>query len=246
MITLADVLLEADGVNVDASPDKMNESEREDRRTNDYSYNEEDDTVMDEDADDTNAGNEESNDDANAEDNAEEPNPDEGGAGDAENPDASGNEEDNDYSSDMNEDDGGLDDGNADDPESGGDAAGDDGMDGGGGDLAPENEEQLKARHTKVKSLLLLKDMIKLYQTVKGFAKKVMSMEKRNVLFSTIQNNAADNFMRLKEIIYNYINFYYDHMTYEYNLYTYNYFIEACKVNLEILAKVVDKDEVIY
>lgn len=243
MLTLDEVLLEADGVNVDASPDKMNESEREDRRTNDYSYNEEDDTVTDEDTD---AGNEGSNDDTNAEDNAEEPNPDEGDAGDAED-NAGGDEEDNDYSSDMNNDEGGLeDDGNADDSESASDSAGDDGMADSDSTNAVENEDQLKERHTKVKSLLLLKDMIKLYQTVKGFAKKVMSLEKQNVLFSTIQNNTADNFMRLKEIIYNYINFYYDHMSYEYNLYTYNYFIEACKVNLEILGKVINKDEVIY
>ena len=245
MITLDEVLLEADGVNVDASPDKMNESEREDRRTNDYSYNDEDETVVDDDnATDDGAENNESSDDANADQDTatDEGNTDEDAGGDD-----AGGEEDNDYSADMNDDGGdGTDDGNADDPESSGDAGSDDGMDSGDSTDAVENEDQLKERHTKVKSLLLLKDMIKLYQTVKTFAKKVTSMEKQNVLFSTIQNNAADNFIRLKEIIYNYINFYYDHMSYEYNLYSYNYFIEACKVNLEMLSKVIGKDEVIY
>ncbi len=244
MITLDEVLLEADGVNVDASPDKMNESEREDRRTNDYSYNDEDETVVDDDTTDNSAENEESSKDANADQDAaaDEGNSDEDAGGDD-----AGDEEGNDYSADMNDDgEDGTDDGNADDSESSGDSGSDDGMDSGDSTNAIENEDQLKERHTKVKSLLLLKDMIKLYQTVKGFAKKIMSLEKQNVLFSTIQNNTADNFTRLKEIIYNYINFYYDHMSYEYNLYSYNYFIEACKVNLEMLSKVIGKDEVIY
>ena len=44
----------------------------------------------------------------------------------------------------------------------------------------------------------------------------------------------------IKEVIYKYIMYYFNNMSYEYNLYTFNYFIEAIKVNIELLAKIKD------
>ena len=238
MITLHQVLLEADAVNVDASPDRMNQSEKEERRTTDYSLNDEDETtdVTDEDdADQANTDEDAPADDAPQDDtSAEEEDP---GADDTDDEDA-------DYSAGMDGE--GSDDGTDNDP--GTDDAGDggDGMDSGDSASQIENDEQLAERNKKVKSYLLLKNFIQLFTTVKGFIAKIIAMEKKNVLFSSIQNNAIDNFGRLEEVIRNYINFYYDHMSYEYNLYTYNYFIEAVKVNLEMLGRVLDKDEVEY
>ena len=237
MITLHQVLLEADAVNVDASPDRMNQSEKEERRITDYSLNDEDETT-------------EVNDDDAEQDTAEEDVP----ADDAPQDDTSADDEapgvddiggeDADYSAGMDGEE--PDDGTDNDPGTDDIGDGGDGMDNGDSASQIENDEQLVERNKKVKSYLLLKSFIQLFTTVKGFIAKIVAMEKKNVLFSSIQNNAIDNFGRLEDVIRNYINFYYDHMSYEYNLYTYNYFVEAVKVNLEMLGRVLDKDEVEY
>jgi len=93
---------------------------------------------------------------------------------------------------------------------------------------------------------LLLDEMGRLYHTIKAYITKVTNMEKKNVLFSAIQKNVITNFNRLTMLIFNYMEFYYDHMSYEYNLYTYNYFVEICKLNIEMLNKVAGKDDVEY
>lgn len=139
-------------------------------------------------------------------------------------------------------DDGGLDDDGTDD------AAADDG----GGDTgagAPmgageETDDQIKERHLKVKNLLLLKSMIALFSNIKKYADIVTNMEKSNVIFSAIQTTVAKNFNKLYGLIHKYILYYYDHMSYEYNLYTYNYFIEAAKVNIEMISKIMDKTDI--
>lgn len=112
---------------------------------------------------------------------------------------------------------------------------------GGSGELSPD---ELKDKDTKVKQLTLLKQMIGLYEAIKNYNRAVINLDKPNVLFSLVQNKVSQNFSKLYNLIYQYITYYFDNMSYEYNLYSYGYFIEACKINIEMLKKILDKDEV--
>lgn len=226
MITLESVLLEADKVEIDGTPDAA--AEEDEGTANDY----------------TDTGDEEVDaDPATNDDESEEPPADDENADDTEEDLGAGEDEGTDYTEDEGTADDGMD-------ESGDDStdAGDDtGMDDGSGDGAgPESEEQLRERDIKVKQFMLLKEMNRLYHAIKEYTDKVSSMDKKNVLFSAIQKNVTGNFKRLSTLVYNYIMYYYDHMSYEYNLYVYNYFVETCKVNIELMNKIADKDDVEY
>lgn len=217
MITLESVLLEAE--NIDGSPEAA--SEEEDNANTDYTDTGDEETDADPADNDAPA-----DDDAGAED---DPGPEEG----------------TDY---TEEDEGATDDGSGDGAEDDPDAAGDTGGmdDGSSGDSSVESEDQIKARDTKVKNLRLLQNMNRLYHTVKGYIYQVTNLEKQNILFSAIQKTVIGNFRKLCDLIYDYIIYYYDHMSYEYNMYTFQYFVEICKINIEMLNKISAKDDVKY
>ena len=221
MITLYNVLLEAE--NIDGSPEAAAGEDSENEATD---YTDTGDEEMD-----TDTG--ETEEDAGA-DESDESGEDPAGADEDEGPD-----EGTDYTDEGTDEDAGDD---TDEP-----PTDDAGMDNGdNGDSAIESEDQIKQRDAKVKSLMLLKEFNKLYYTVKDYISKVTSMDKKNLLFSAVQKTVITNFNKLATLVYNYIQFYYDHMSYEYNLYTYNYFIEMCKVNIELMNKVAGKDDVQY
>ena len=88
--------------------------------------------------------------------------------------------------------------------------------------------------------------MTRLYNAVKGYADRTSHIENGNLLFSSITDTVTRNFNQLRDLIYKYIVFYYDKMSYEYNLYSYNYFIEICKVNIELLGKVTQDTDIQY
>ena len=230
MVTLDSVLLEAEKVKADEDQDTNAEDDTEGGAT-DY----------------TDTGDEETDADPGDNDEEEPAEDDDVGTGDEEGggeddmpPDDEGG---TDY---TDENEGNADDG-TDDTDTNDTDAGSDGMDSGDtGDSTIESEDQIKQRDAKVKSYMLLLEMGKLYHTIKSYIDKVTNMERKNVLFSAIQKNVIDNFTHLADLIYNYIQMYYDHMAYEYNLYTYRYFIEIAKVNIELLNKVVSKDDVEY
>jgi hypothetical protein len=221
MITLYNVLLEAE--NIDGSPEAAAGEDSENEATD---YTDTGDEEMD-----TDTG--ETEEDAGA-DEGDDTGEDPAGADEDEGPD-----EGTDYTDEGTDEDAGDD---TDEP-----PTDDAGMDNGdNGDSAIESEDQIKQRDAKVKSLMLLKEFNKLYYTVKDYISKVTSMDKKNLLFSAVQKTVITNFNKLATLVYNYIQFYYDHMSYEYNLYTYNYFIEMCKVNIELMNKVAGKDDVQY
>lgn len=223
MITLESILLEAEAI--DGSPKAA--AEDNDAATD---YTDTGDEEMDADSGDTTA-----EDEPGADESDESGTDDAAGAEGDEGPD-----EGTDYTDEGTSDD---DDGdNADEP-----PADDAGMDdGGSGDSTIESEDQIKQRDAKVKSYMLLKEFNRLYYTVKDYVTKVTTMDKKNLLFSAVQKTVIGNFNKLATLVYNYIQFYYDHMSYEYNLYIYNYFIETCKVNIELMNKVAGKDDVEY
>ena len=168
------------------------------------------------------------------------------------NADDTGEEDAGDQGTDYTDDGDDIEGSNDDGTDAGQDDTGDDtgdtgGMDdSGSGDSSIESEDQIKERDRKVKSLMLLREMTRLYHAVKSFITEVTTKEKKNILFSAVQKNVIINFNRLAKLIYDYVLFYYDHMSYEYNLYTYNYFVETCKINIELMNKVASKDDVEY
>jgi hypothetical protein len=113
-----------------------------------------------------------------------------------------------------------------------------------GGGAHEASPDEIKEKNTKVKQLLLLNKMIDLYNSVQTYNKTVMAMERPNVLFSVIQNKVSDNFTKLYKVIFQYIMYYFDSMSYEYNYYAYNYFVEACKINIEMIQKIMDKTDI--
>ena len=283
------ILLEADRLKIDASPEHMNQSKKEIRRTQDYTVNEdEEDNDEEVESDDSNQNNEdedgntdytanvpgnedqggqEDTGDDNAEDNQEEePAEDEGTENDAGDEEPQEDTGEDDTGADDNADEGGDEAGEGDeggtdytdmdagDVEGGDDEGGDDTGDDAGDDSAsddtstddsgdgstPETDEQVNERHLKVKQLSLMNQMTGLHTSINTYLTQINDIERTNIYVSSIISTVIDNFNKLKDVIYKYIIYYFDNMSYEYNLYTFNYFIEAMKVNIELLAKIKD------
>ena len=284
------ILLEADRLKIDASPEHMNQSKKEIRRTQDYTVNEDEEEDNDEEveSDDSNQNNEdedgntdytanvpgnedqggqEDTGDDNAEDNQEEePAEDEGTENDAGDEEPQEDTGEDDTGADDNADEGGDEAGEGDeggtdytdmdagDVEGGDDEGGDDTGDDAGDDSAsddtstddsgdgstPETDEQVNERHLKVKQLSLMNQMTGLHTSINTYLTQINDIERTNIYVSSIISTVIDNFNKLKDVIYKYIIYYFDNMSYEYNLYTFNYFIEAMKVNIELLAKIKD------
>ena len=271
------ILLEADRLKIDASPEHMNQSKKEIRRTQDYTVNEdEEDNDEEVESDDSNQNNEDE--DGNTDYTANVPgNEDQGGQEDTGDDNAEDNQEEETSEEEPAEDEGTEDDAGDEEPQedTGGDEAGegDDGgtdytdMDAGdveggddeGGDdtgddsssddtstddsgdgSTPETDEQVNERHLKVKQLSLMNQMTGLHTSINNYLTQINDIERTNIYVSSIISTVIDNFNKLKDVIYKYIIYYFDNMSYEYNLYTFNYFIEAMKVNIELLAKIKD------
>ena len=274
------ILLEADRLKIDASPEHMNQSKKEIRRTQDYTVNEDEEEDNDEEveSDDSNQNNEDE--DGNTDYTANVPgNEDQGGQEDTGDDNAEDNQEEetseeesqedageDDTGADDNADEGGDEAGEGDeggtdytdmdagDVEGGDDEGGDDTGDDAGDDSAsddtstddsgdgstPETDEQVNERHLKVKQLSLMNQMTGLHTSINNYLTQINDIERTNIYVSSIISTVIDNFNKLKDVIYKYIIYYFDNMSYEYNLYTFNYFIEAMKVNIELLAKIKD------
>lgn len=283
-IMLEAILLEADKLKIDASPDKMNQSKREIRRNNDYTSNDEEEVesddsnqipedengntdytanVPEDDEADQDEGNEEvgNQEDQNTEEEPQEepsedtqhdqpeetpeeqPETDEGGT--EEEPPADDEDPNPDEGTDYTDMDG-EDADNAAMGDEGSDDMGDEGggddtmSDDSGGESQTETPEQINERHNKIKQLTLMKQMINLHDNINTYINQVTNIERNNIISSSILSVVIDNFNKLKDVVYKYILYYFDHMSYQYNLYTFNYLMEALKMNVELLAKVND------
>ena len=277
------ILLEADKLKIDASPDKMNQSKREIRRNNDYTSNDEEEVesddsnqipededgntdytanVPEDDEADQNKGNdadnqedqtteeepqeepsEDTQDDQSEETPEEQPETDEGGT--EEEPPADDEDPNPDEGTDYTDMDG-EDADNAAMGDEGSDDMGDEGggddtmSDDSGGESQTETPEQINERHNKIKQLTLMKQMINLHDNINTYINQITNIERNNIISSSILSVVIDNFNKLKDVVYKYILYYFDHMSYQYNLYTFNYLMEALKMNVELLAKVND------
>ncbi len=83
---------------------------------------------------------------------------------------------------------------------------------------------------------LLQEDYIDLFFRTKDFITKLSTLDKTNIILNQITVQIDKNLNRLKKALWDYVVYEYDKTTYITNLYKYNQFIEAFKVNLEMLS----------
>lgn len=106
----------------------------------------------------------------------------------------------------------------------------------------PEGEngegEQSSNNEDKQKELALLNSSINLYFNIKNNIVKLDSMSNIDIVANKIVIQVKKNFTIMVERLYEYITRSFNMNSYVKNLYTYNYFIEAYKINVEMLKKI--------
>lgn len=88
------------------------------------------------------------------------------------------------------------------------------------------------------KDVSLLNSTIKLYFDIKEVIKKLDQLNHIDIVANKIIIQVRTNFSRITDDLYEFITRTYNLNSYVKNLYTYNYFIEAYKVNVEMLKKI--------
>lgn len=127
-------------------------------------------------------------------------------------------------------DDTGDSDGVSDDsPTDGGDVPSDEDVDS-AEDSTEQSEDDVRNKR------LLQEDYVDLYFKTKDFITKLNSLDKTNTILNQITVQIDKNLNRLKKALWDYVVYEYDKATYITSLYKYNQFIEAFKVNLELLS----------
>jgi hypothetical protein len=84
----------------------------------------------------------------------------------------------------------------------------------------------------------LLEDISNLYYLVKNTITKLSNIDKSNILINKIVTQISTNLNVLKKQLFDYITFTFPKGKYVTNLYKYNYFLEAFKINVEMLKKI--------
>ncbi len=90
----------------------------------------------------------------------------------------------------------------------------------------------------KEKLRVLMDDFISLSNTIKSFINKLETMDKSNIFANKITAQIISNLNILRKHVFEYISFKFNKKAYVENLYIYNYFIEALKINVEMLKKI--------
>lgn len=109
------------------------------------------------------------------------------------------------------------------------------------GDDGSLSSESIDDKSEVEKNALIMSDFQNLYYFIKNILEKVSVTDKGNMLVNTIISQVANNLSLLQAKLYNYIvnNFSKKYIS---NLYQYNFFIEALKINIEMLKKIKDFD----
>lgn len=89
-----------------------------------------------------------------------------------------------------------------------------------------------------VKNNALMKDYSKLYQLLKSINTKFNSYSKNDILINKIISQVSKNITALQKELFDYMIFSFETKKYVENLYQYNFFIQAVKINIEILKKI--------
>lgn len=85
---------------------------------------------------------------------------------------------------------------------------------------------------------ILLDDFSNMFYLVKNTITKLSNIDKSNILINKIATQITSNLNVLKKQIFDYITFSFSKGKYVTNLYKYNYFLEAFKINVEMLKKI--------
>jgi hypothetical protein len=85
---------------------------------------------------------------------------------------------------------------------------------------------------------ILLEDFSNMFYLVKNTITKLTNIDKSNILINKIVTQITSNLNVLKKQVFDYITFSFPKGKYVTNLYKYNYFLEAFKINVEMLKKI--------
>ena len=88
------------------------------------------------------------------------------------------------------------------------------------------------------KNLSLLSDFIQLFRTLKSTSNKISDMKKTNILSANILNQINKNINLLEETVFQFVHRVFPSKKYIENLYQYNCFIQALKINIEMMKKI--------
>lgn len=130
-----------------------------------------------------------------------------------------------DYTGDVEDGDGAGDDGNTDESDAGGQEE----------DSYQENtdeNEQDKKLNTE-----LLDDFITLHNSIKVSRERLGSMEGNDITLISVLQQVSKNLSNLEKFVFDYI-LTFKNYSYIQNLYRYNYFLEAFKLNVQMIEKV--------
>lgn len=164
----------------------------------------------------------------------------------AEEVDVDPNEDGEDPASDDGSDDtdGGGDDESTDYTAEGDPSEGDDGDGSGDGtddgseavDAAPEEDPAVKAENENNRALL--EDFINLYYIAKNVVNKLTSISNSNILVNKIVGQVTHNMDKIQTYLYDFIVFKFNNNKYSANLFEYNSFLEAFRINVQMLKKI--------
>jgi hypothetical protein len=111
--------------------------------------------------------------------------------------------------------------------------------DGDGEDTSTEDgEENSEETQEKENNRILLEDFVNLYYLVQNTITKLSNIDKSNIIINKIVTQISSNLNVLKKQLFDFITFAFAKGKYVTNLYKYNYFLEAFKINVEMLKKI--------
>lgn len=105
-----------------------------------------------------------------------------------------------------------------------------------GGTEEPAEEEPNDTENEN--NRILLDDMINLYYTINSTVDRLVDVSRDNIVTNKIINQVSHNCRMLAKVIYDYIVFKFSKNKYVHNVYKYNYFLQAFKINVEMLKKI--------
>jgi cobalamin biosynthesis protein CobT len=88
------------------------------------------------------------------------------------------------------------------------------------------------------KKLALLTDFISFYRNIKDIIDKIADIKKTNLMLASVLNQVNKNLSILEENVFQFVSRVFPSKKYVENLYQYNCFIEAFKINIEMLKKI--------
>jgi hypothetical protein len=114
----------------------------------------------------------------------------------------------------------------------------------GGDSDTPEDASPAIPTTDMKKNSALLKDFIALYKLIESTIDRLADVKKGDLLVSSIIVQIMKNLSTTEKQIFNYIHQSFSNNSYVSNLYQYNYFIEALKINMEMMKKIKNLNKV--